>query len=128
MGQFKLGETEGFSILKDKFEVPPDPAPSDPAKKRKITICSLFANQRHSIRSIANMLHEDYESVIKVLIAEKMILDRRKNSREIHHPERRQSLLKGYLDSLEKENHSGSQDEPENIERSLKVRRILSGS
>ena len=50
---------EGFEKTNKKFELPSDLVQLDPATKRRMTICNLFANQNLSIREIEKLLDSD---------------------------------------------------------------------
>jgi hypothetical protein len=86
-------ERDGFQITKKVFTVPLNIASLDPATKRKVTICNLFANHRLSIRDVVRVLDEKYDHVVNVLIEQGLICERRTNPQrgEI---ERRRSLFK----------------------------------
>jgi len=99
----------------------------NPLEKRKTEICKLFANHQ-SIRDIAKILDQDYQTVVRVLIGQGLISERREKSRGMNQSDHKLSLMRAYLASLEK----GRQNEPkglaDDVTRSLEARRILLGS
>ena len=73
-------ENEGF-LLTEKakaFSPPSNTASLDPATKRRVTICNLFANYKLPIHDIVRILDESYGTVVTVLIEEGLVLDRRR--------------------------------------------------
>jgi hypothetical protein len=70
---------EGFEKTNKKFELPSDLVQLDPATKRRMTICNLFANQNLSIREIENLLDSSLHQVVPALIDQGLIKERRKN-------------------------------------------------
>ena len=70
---------EGFEKTNKKFELPADLVKLDPATKRRMTICNLFANQNLSIREIENLLDSSLHQVVPALIDQGLIKERRKN-------------------------------------------------
>ena len=86
-------ERDGFQITKKSFTVPLNIASLDPVKKRKMTICNLFANHQLSMRDIVRVLDEKYDHVVSVLIEHGLICERRTNPRTVE-IERRRSLFR----------------------------------
>ena len=86
-------ERDGFQIRKKAFSNPPDMSSFDPVRKRKMTICNLFVNHRLSMRDIVRVLDERYDHVVTVLIDQGLVVERRKNPRNVD-VERRRSLFK----------------------------------
>ena len=127
MGQFKLRESEGSQIRREKLADSSSRALLDPVTRQRNMICDLFANQRQSIRSIAGILNGNCDSVARLLIEEGMMVERRVNSRKMNLQERRQSLLKRYIAILEEEAKPQTKDDLENIERSLELRKRIAG-
>jgi len=72
---------EGFERTNKKFELPPNLAESDPATKRKLTICNLFANQNLSIFEIVHVLDSSLHQVVPALIDNGLIKERRRRNR-----------------------------------------------
>ncbi|PYV42619.1 MAG: hypothetical protein DMG06_13375 [Acidobacteria bacterium] len=75
-------QREGFQLTRKVFVLPANPTSLDPVTKRKMTICNLFANYQQSIIDIVRLLDEKYESVVNVLLEERLIQERRKERRE----------------------------------------------
>jgi hypothetical protein len=69
---------EGFEKTQKKFELPQNFSQLDPATKRKITICNLFANQNSCIREIVRVLDSSLHQVIPTLIEYQLIKERRR--------------------------------------------------
>lgn len=72
---------EGFEKTKSKFDLPENLSELDPQKKRRFTICNLFANQNLSIRDICVVLDANKHQVIDVLIENNLIKERRRKNR-----------------------------------------------
>ena len=68
---------DGFLVSQKPFILPPDSATLDPATKRALTICNLFANHLLRIDDIASVLEEDRRAIIQTLIHRNVIYDRR---------------------------------------------------
>ena len=75
---------EGFERTNKKFELPSNLAELDPATKRKLTICNLFANQNLSIFEIVHVLDSSLHQVVPALIDNGLIKERRRNRRPGH--------------------------------------------
>jgi hypothetical protein len=86
-------ERDGFQVRKQVFTNPPDLTSFDPVRKRKMTICNLFVNHRLAMRDIVRVLDEKYEHVVRVLIEQGLVFERRKNLRNVE-GERRRSLFR----------------------------------
>jgi len=70
---------EGFEKTNKKFELPSDLVQLDPATKRRMTICNLFANQSLSIGEIVKLLDSGLHQVVPALIDQGLIKERRRN-------------------------------------------------
>jgi hypothetical protein len=70
---------EGFEKTNKKFELPADLVELDPATKRRMTICNLFANQNLSIREIVTLLDSSLHQVVPALIDQGLIKERRRH-------------------------------------------------
>jgi hypothetical protein len=81
---------EGFERTQKTFNVPEDLRQLDPKLKRIVTICNLFANQKHSMWSIAQVLDISPGLVVSSLIEQGLIKDRRKERLKKLRNERRQ--------------------------------------
>ena len=68
---------EGFRLHKNHFTLPKDSSALGPDNKRAVTICNLFINHNLGIRDIVRVLDEDQERVIRTLLDEGIILNRR---------------------------------------------------
>jgi hypothetical protein len=90
--QLQTLERDGFQITSKIFN-PLNTTLSDPAVKRKVTISNLFANHHQSIGDIVRILDEKFDHVVKVLIEQGFIYERRKNPQEVK-IERRGSLFR----------------------------------
>ena len=75
---------EGFERTNKKFELPSNLAELDPATKRRLTICNLFANQNLSILEIVHILDSSLHQVIPALIDNGLVKERRRNRRPGH--------------------------------------------
>jgi len=75
-------QRDGFQLTRKVFVLPAKPTALDLATKRKVTVCNLFANYEQSIADIVRLLDESYESVVGILLAEKLVHERRKEPRE----------------------------------------------
>ena len=71
---------DGFQVAKKVFINPSNTTLLDPINKRKITICNLFANDGVPVGDIVRVLNEKYDHVVKVLIEQGLIRERRKQS------------------------------------------------
>ena len=70
---------EGFRLAKRQYAGPQDTISLPPAKKRTVTVCHLFSNERKRIDEIAQLLETDRRTVIMALIQEGLVLDRRQS-------------------------------------------------
>ena len=52
----------------------------DPQTKRELTICNQFVNHRLSIENIKQLLDEDLERIVRVLIDNWILQDRRQTN------------------------------------------------
>ncbi len=77
MRQSITQDRDGFHILVEEFALPTDPWRLDPQTKRAVTICNLFANHEYGISDIAGALGESRKNVIRVLLKQGIIRDRR---------------------------------------------------
>ena len=60
--------------------LPKDASALDPKSKRAVTICNLFVNHNLGIKDIVRVLDEDQERVIRTLLDQGIILDRRNDT------------------------------------------------
>jgi hypothetical protein len=70
---------EGFEKTQKKYELPQNFGQLDPAAKRKVTICNLFANKNLSIQEIVRLLDSSLHQVVPALIENHLIKERRRN-------------------------------------------------
>ena len=70
---------DGFEKTNKKFELPGNLVELDPATKRQMTICNLFANQGLSIFEIVKVLDSSLHQVVPALIENGLIKERRRN-------------------------------------------------
>jgi len=73
---------EGFEKTNKKFELPANLIELEPARKRQLTICNLFANQNLSIFEIVKVLDSSLHQVVPALIEHGLIKERRRNRSE----------------------------------------------
>ena len=57
--------------------MPEDSVNLDPQRKRSVTICNLFVNHRMSISDVVRVLDEDRRNVVRALLKQGVIRDRR---------------------------------------------------
>ena len=69
---------EGFKKTNEKFDLPDNLMHMDPAIKRKLTICNLFANQNLTIKDICIVLDASKHQVVDALIEKNLIKERRR--------------------------------------------------
>jgi len=81
---------EGFERTQKRFDVPENLTQLEPKLKRRLTICNLFANQKHSMGSIAQVLDTSPALVVSALIEQGLIKERRKERAKRPRNERRQ--------------------------------------
>ena len=70
----------GFQVMSGHFTLPTDTTALDPSAKRAVTICNLFVNHQLSIASIKQLLDEDLERIVRALIDNGILQDRRQTS------------------------------------------------
>ena len=68
---------DGFDLYKDKFEFPPNFAILSTDGKRAVVVCDLFINGGFTVEKIMQFLEENYGNVVRTLIAQGVIKDRR---------------------------------------------------
>jgi len=67
---------DGFHLRQSKIELPLDNASLDPKLQMDLRICHLFVKTQHCISDITR-IGEDYESVVRTLLEQGVIADRR---------------------------------------------------
>ena len=77
MRQSITQDRDGFHILVEEFALPTDTWKLDPQTKRAVTVCNLFVNHEYGISDIARALGENRKNVIRVLLKQGIIRDRR---------------------------------------------------
>jgi hypothetical protein len=65
----------------EPFSLPADMSSLDPVTKRQLTICNLCYHHHQSVRDLIRVLYESYKRVITTLIENRLILDRRKETK-----------------------------------------------
>lgn len=70
---------DDFKPTGKSYSLPADVSSLEPQVKRRVAICSLFANQNVPMRDIARILGVEFGEVVKTLIAEELIQERRQN-------------------------------------------------
>ena len=70
-------DRDGFHVIVGEFILPADTWKLDPKTKTTVTICNLFVNHEYSISDIARALNENRRDVIRVLLKQGIIRDRR---------------------------------------------------
>jgi hypothetical protein len=71
---------DGFRVLKVEFELPQDSIFFKTEIKRDLTICNMFVNHQLSIAQVAHVLDEDFGKIVRTLIKQRIIQDRRTKS------------------------------------------------
>ena len=99
---------EGFERTQKTFDLPEDLRQLDPKLKRILTICNLFANQKHSMWSIAQVLDISPGLVVSTLIERGFIKDRRKERSKKLKNERRQQSHRCITKEPEQHSHAVS--------------------
>jgi hypothetical protein len=66
----------------------------DPVTKLNVTICNLFANHELPILDIMRVLDEEYRHVVRVLIEQGLVFERRRSSRAAAQAEPERSLFR----------------------------------
>ena len=77
MNQSFPQDHDGFHVLVKEFTLPEDSLNLDPQRKRAVTICNLFVNHHISISDVVRVLDEDRRNVVRVLLKQGIIRDRR---------------------------------------------------
>ncbi len=77
MNQSIPQDLDGFHVLVEEFTLPEDAVNLDPQRKRAVTICNLFVNHHISISDVARVLDEDRRNVVRALLKQGIIRDRR---------------------------------------------------
>lgn len=77
MRQSITQDRDGFHILVEGFALPTDTWKLDPQTKRSVTVCNLFVNHEYCISDIAQALDESRKNVIRALLKQGIIRDRR---------------------------------------------------
>ena len=72
---------DGFEVCLTELSFPADPRYLDRQSKRDLAICLLFLDNKMKMRDIARIIGEDHGTVVKALIQQKVILDRRQKPR-----------------------------------------------
>jgi hypothetical protein len=80
MAQEDSAERDGFQVTNKVFVCPS--GTFDEVRKREITICNLFASHELSIPDIVRVLDETYGQVVRVLIKQGYVHERRRHARE----------------------------------------------
>ena len=68
---------DGFEVERDKFEFPHNFENLSSDGKRAAVICDMFVNAGFTVEMIKRFLREDNRSVIRILIAQRVLRDRR---------------------------------------------------
>lgn len=93
MGQSIVHDRDGFHVIEGEFTLPDDTWKLDPQTKTAVTICNLFINHEYGISDIARALNENPRDVIRVLLSQGIIRDRRvRQITPLHGIERRISV------------------------------------
>ena len=92
MNQSIFQDRDGFHVRENEFTLPADTWKLDEQAKRVVTICDLFVNHQYGISDIARVLDEDRENVVRTLLQEGIIRERRvKQTTRPRETERRKS-------------------------------------
>ena len=73
---------DGFQVMTDHFIVPKDSA-LDQNTKRDLAICHLFLNRDMAIADIVWLLGEENGTVVRALLGQGVVQDRRKQPRPV---------------------------------------------
>ena len=84
---------DGFETTHKLFSIPTDTSNLDAVTKRNVTICNLFSNHSLPIKDIARVLDESYGKVVRTLIVEGLIMERRKVRERPPQAERRRNFF-----------------------------------
>jgi hypothetical protein len=68
---------DGFELKTARYELPDNFGNLNAEGKRAAAICNLFVNQGFTVHMIKLLLDEDYQSIVKILIAHQVVKDRR---------------------------------------------------
>jgi hypothetical protein len=69
---------DGFGLRKIKIDLPLGNEALDPQLQRDLLICHLFVNNRHRVADIARRFDLEIRTVIKSLLSQEVIGDRRR--------------------------------------------------
>jgi hypothetical protein len=92
MSDTKYTVRDGFQVCEDVFPLPTGLSELDSATQQDLNICNLFVNEKFTISDIIRLADEDYKTVVRSLLKQKAIVDRRqKNTRSASGTERRKA-------------------------------------
>src|SRR5262245_47069962 len=72
------GAHEDFEVQRDKFEFPENFENLSSDSKRAAVVCDMFVNSGFTVEMINRFLREDNGSVIRILITQRVLRDRRR--------------------------------------------------
>ena len=84
---------DGFETTRKLFYAPTDTSHLDAVTKRNVTICNLFFNHSLAIKDIGRILDEPIGKVVRTLIEEGLIVERRKVRERPPQGERRRNFF-----------------------------------
>jgi hypothetical protein len=73
---------DGFQVRQAVFPLPTGLSELDVETQQELNICNLFVNERFTIAEVARLADEDYRSVVRTLLKQKVIVDRRQKERQ----------------------------------------------
>ncbi len=73
---------EGFQVRQEVFPLPTGLSELDFQTQQELNICNLFANEKFTIAEVIRLADEDYRTVVRTLIKQKAVVDRRQKERQ----------------------------------------------
>ncbi len=73
-----------FQRTDKTFQLPENLESLDAMTRRRVAICSLFVHQNVPVRHISRILGIEYGMVVKTLLDEGLVLERRRNIQRAH--------------------------------------------
>ena len=78
MDEIPATQREGFELCEITPAFPDDFALLDPKTQRELEICDLFLSGNFTIAEIVRLSDEDYKTVIRALVEQGVVKDRRR--------------------------------------------------
>jgi len=73
---------DGFRIRREVFPLPTGLSELDFQTQQELNICNLFVNEKFTIAEVIRLADEDYRTVVRTLIKQKAVVDRRQKERQ----------------------------------------------